>query len=1032
MSASKTMTSRLWLLYVLLAVPASLAYLAGPGALGSGPVFNLIGASAIVAITVGIIRNKPAKRLPWLMFAVGQAFFVAGDVLAYNYQRFFGTELPFPSIADAAYLLVYPCIVVGLLVLLRSRTPGRDLESLIDSMIVALALALASWVFLIAPYAHDSSLSLPTKLTSIAYPLADILVLAVAVRLAVGGGRRGPAYWLMTCSIASLLATDAVYGWILINGGYQTGALLDGGWLVFYVLWGAAALHPSMRVISEPGLADTTLTKRRLTVLTSATLTGPAIAVIQELRGAPVDRGVLIAVGGLLSLLVITRMLTLLRNQGEAMVRERSLRDAVAALAHAGSSDRIVEATVAAARTLVPDSTVAAYKVEPVANTLRPVDGGAEVGLSDLPETVASAIEQGTPVEAERGVLPGTENENLTLLALRRRSVTDVVLAVASRGRVATARLAALETLALQAGLAMESVEATSSLARSESEARFAALIQHSSDVTLLLGARGDVRYVSPASTRVLGYEPDDLLGKSLTALLPEEHAVRLAQFLERAAADQPVELLEFVVSRADGRLCEVEALATNLLWDSRIEGIVLNVRDVTERKTFEKQLSHQAFHDTVTGLANRALLRDRVEHALARRPEASPANTALLFLDLDDFKTINDTLGHMAGDQLLVEVANRLRTVLRPADTAARMGGDEFAVLVEDIREGLDAGAVAQRILDALSVPFTLDGTSVTIAASIGIAQASDEHTCSISADDLLRNADVAMYAAKSQGKARFELFDPAMHERLVKRLEMRTALQRALEQGELFVEYQPIVELETRSTQAVEALVRWRRPDVGVVPPLDFIPLAEETGLIVDIGRFVLGRACGDAVELGKETGSEIAVSVNLSAQQLQHPDIVAHVQDALWSAGLDAGRLILEITESAMMSDMQGTVATLRELKTLGVSLAVDDFGTGYSSLTYIQQFPIDILKVDRSFVAALRENEPGLAKAIVDLAAALQLRPIAEGIEEQSQVPLLQQLGCTFGQGFLFARPLSRAALGELLRDLSGGEPLDEAA
>jgi predicted signal transduction protein with EAL and GGDEF domain len=332
--------------------------------------------------------------------------------------------------------------------------------------------------------------------------------------------------------------------------------------------------------------------------------------------------------------------------------------------------------------------------------------------------------------------------------------------------------------------------------------------------------------------------------------------------------------------------------------------------------------------------------------------------------------------------------------------------------VLLEDMRAGLDARAIAQRILDALSVPFMLEGTAMTMAASIGIAQTEIEGETLTSATDLLRNADVAMYAAKSHGKARYELFDPAMHERLVQRLEMRTALETALADGELFVQYQPIVELATRDAVAMEALVRWQRPGVGVIPPLEFIPLAEETGLIVEIGRFVLAQACRDAVELRRQTGVAIAVSVNLSAQHLQHPDVVGHVQDALWTTGLDAAQLILEITESAMMSDMRGTVARLSDLKELGVSLAVDDFGTGYSSLALLQRLPVDTLKIDRSFVAAMTDG-PGaraLVRTIAQLGTDLGLRTLAEGVETTEQIDELRLDHIDEAQGFLLARPL----------------------
>ncbi len=448
----------------------------------------------------------------------------------------------------------------------------------------------------------------------------------------------------------------------------------------------------------------------------------------------------------------------------------------------------------------------------------------------------------------------------------------------------------------------------------------------------------------------------------------------------------------------------------------------MLNTRDVSERKEFEEQLSHQAFHDSVTGLANRALFRDRVEHALERHARDG-APVTILFMDLDDFKTVNDSLGHAAGDHLLGEVADRIKATLRQADTAARLGGDEFAILLEDGGDGVIAAEVATRVLAAFEAPFRLEGVEVFVRASIGIA--STEHATSVGrgTEELLRNADVAMYMAKEAGKSRYQVFEPAMHNTALKRLELKADLQRALDNEEFIVHYQPVIELDTGRIEGFEALVRWEHPVRGTVPPLDFIPLAEETGLIVPIGSWVLREACGRAAELQARFPMEppLHMAVNLSARQIQRPEVVSDVAAALRETGLDPADLVLEITESVMMQNVDLSIQRLAELKELGVRLAVDDFGTGYSSLNYIRRFPVDILKVDKSFVDGVTSGgeESALTAAIIELAAILKLRPVAEGIERADQLEKLLSLNCDLGQGYYFARPLPLGEVDDLL-------------
>ena len=431
-------------------------------------------------------------------------------------------------------------------------------------------------------------------------------------------------------------------------------------------------------------------------------------------------------------------------------------------------------------------------------------------------------------------------------------------------------------------------------------------------------------------------------------------------------------------------------------------------------------ELRHQAFHDGLTGLANRTLFRDRVEHAVARRPTGSTGTIAVLFLDLDDFKTINENLGHQGGDDLLATVGERIRTCLRPADTAARLGGDEFAILLEDLRDETEATNVAQRLLGALRSPIRVGETAASVGASIGVAvtvAGADD------ADELLRNADFAMYQAKRAGKDRYEVFRLGLRREAAERGALEALLRGAEARDELRVHYQPIVDLGDGSIVGLEALVRWDTADRGLLMPGDFIGLAEESGLIVQMGRWVLERACRDTQAWRTRYGLvDLSVSVNLSARQFQHPDLLAEVGAALEVSGLEPSSLILEITESVLMQTTEATIGKLAELRDLGVRLAIDDFGTGYSSLGYLERFPVDILKIDKTFIDGVGEpgGRPVLARAILQLGRALGLQVVAEGVERRDQVVALRRLGCTRAQGYLFARPLPADAVEPLLR------------
>jgi diguanylate cyclase (GGDEF)-like protein/PAS domain S-box-containing protein len=557
-----------------------------------------------------------------------------------------------------------------------------------------------------------------------------------------------------------------------------------------------------------------------------------------------------------------------------------------------------------------------------------------------------------------------------------------------------------------------------------ESEQRFRSLVQNSSDIITILEADGTVRYVSPAVERVTGYKPEEQIGtNAFGSVHPDdkEQALNtLAEVLKRPGLHPP---LEFRVPHKDGSWRYLEHVVNNLLDDSAVRGVVVNSWDVTERKALVEYLSYQAFHDPLSDLPNRVLFMDRLEHAITRANRRGN-KVAVLFMDLDNFKVINDSLGHKAGDQLLVAVAERLKACLRPEDTAARLGGDEFTILVEDITSVGEVVQIAERIAEILQPPVPLGEQEVFATVSTGIA-------LNISAQelpaDLLRHADLAMYQAKHKGRARYEVFEPSMDAKAVERLMLETGLRRALVRQQLRVHYQPIVALDNNKIAGVEALVRWEHPKRGLLLPEEFLPVAEETGLIVRIGQWVLREASKQA-RIWQEHHPSIpplTISVNLSTREFFHPELVAEVLD---ESEIDPASLQLEITEGAMTTN--GTYSadrTLRNLKRMGVQLAIDDFGLGYSSLSYLKRFPVDFLKIDRSFIAGLKREPNGVSKdkeivkAMIELTHALGLKVIAEGVETSVQLAQLRDMKCDFAQGNYFSEPLPSEALAVILAE-----------
>jgi diguanylate cyclase (GGDEF)-like protein/PAS domain S-box-containing protein len=635
--------------------------------------------------------------------------------------------------------------------------------------------------------------------------------------------------------------------------------------------------------------------------------------------------------------------------------------------------------------------------------------GTSDTDLARLRQTARSMATDPTEPASLRQVIDA-DNALGATLRNRQHSIDNeaeaiyiVLLALASIGWFGWFRRVVRRQRALQRTLTEQTAQAVG-------EAKLAALVRNAGDVIAVIDLDSTISYISPSAVMVLAATPDQLVGTRLADLIHSDDVELFTHLLGAitAGTEAPINLR---VRRRDGRDIYVEGQVHNSVGDPTIDGLIVTLRDVTDRRALEQRLNHAALHDSLTGLANRRLFADRLGHALERRGERMEPQ-AVLFIDLDDFKTVNDSLGHEVGDSVLAEMGHRFDGLLRAGDTVARVGGDQFAVLMEGatLEEAREA---TERLLDVISAPMLLDGVTVQINASIGITQAVPGE---VNAEEALRNADLAMYWAKENGKSTAAVYESRLHAAALDRLQLRADLQRALRRDELVLYYQPEVDLTTGAVIGVEALVRWNHPTRGMLPPAMFVPMAEETGLILPLDRWVIATACRAAAELQAESRG-LTMSINLSAQYLDHPDLVDMVASVVSDNALNPQHLVLEITESAILRDLDVSAPRLAALRKTGVRIAIDDFGTGYNSLAYLSQLEIDILKIDKSFIdrVTVDRQDAAITEAIIAMGSKLGLQTIAEGVEYDAQADWLRDAGCNVGQGYVWSRPVDRKTL-----------------
>ena len=791
-----------------------------------------------------------------------------------------------------------------------------------------------------------------------------------------------------------------------------------------------------------------------MVTLMLASLIPPVFLLARSYTRRDEVEGVIALACGVLYLLMLIRLWDVAAGQRRGLIRERTLRVAGAALASAGSVEEVAAAVREAASALVGKAERAAVlavrdgdylrQVDPAGPAQPPAPVGIWLKLAEgrtprfVPIREIMAARYGISMDAlppGAPVLVSYEGALLCPLVLKDRPVGDLFIGLIEffGDRRSLGDLAGvLEILSGQAALAVERLALTQEVVRQRGEALFRTLVQDTSDVILIVGEDRRVRYATPSAGDIFGdvtVEGAPLVDLVAPGVREDVDRVLDLMLVTLSGGVSPGYLLQ--IERLDGRTAVLEVRWSDLRHDSTVGGLVLTLRDVTEQHELEEELKYQAFHDALTGLPNRVFFAREAAGAL-EAARAVGRTVGVLFVDLDDFKVVNDTMGHAVGDELLVAVAARLAVSVRQSDTAARLGGDEFALLIDDAADAEAVDAFADRIVTAFTEPFTLSEAKVVATATVGVATSED----SGDVDELLRHADLALYAAKAAGKRRWRHYQPVLASGMLRRREIQAALEDGVQNSAFTLVYQPIVSMVSGEIAGFESLLRWPHPRWGMMLPGQFISLAEETGLIVPLGGWVLRQALRDMVQwrcglpprAAGEPGSPAPrpggphVSVNVSARQFRDPGFVDSVRQALDASALPPSALLLELTESLLIGGDDRIRADLAELKEIGVRLAMDDFGTGYSSLSYLLELPIDVLKIDKSFVTGIASSwrRHALVEGIVRLAGTLEVEVIAEGIETETERELLAGMGCQFGQGYLLSVPVEADAAAVMLQ------------
>lgn len=989
---------------------------------------------AVASIAVGVRRYRPSHRALWVGFGVTIVLFAASFALRLLFPETMAPRIDGdPRVPDYIDIAAFFCAAMSMHWLGHARDDDSDPTTVIDSIILAGGVSTIVWLVQVLPVLEDETLTRAGQLISFTLALLAIWLTYCSVRLILTPSVRTRSSTML--SLATFFSVAAQLSAVSASPRVSNTSLTFG--MIALGLVALSALDPSMarlteRVRAEPDpTAVGQMSSRRMALMTLALLIGPAALLAKLLLGTlnTLVAGCLIASWAAVTVFVMLRLAGLVRAREQLARADRTMSKAAASLVASADREATAESALAAMMELASPSAPPLLAVVAMAResdwelTFRP---GGNNDHDDIDRTVGSLLmlrvlhgdaiavmELGADL-ARRIGYAGVPSLLVAPL-ISQNSPRGALVLMTDRPQTVIAAQA-LRSLGVNVSLAMEAAALTESLHQRRSEQRFRLLVENSPDIILVIGRGGITSFASPSAERLLGAENCNLDG--LLAMLHPDDRPALSGLTLRAEEGHRTDIVEFRLDTVDGPRW-FEATASNMLDDEIVGGIVLNARDITERKALEHDLRHKVLHDDLTGIANRVLFRDRLDHALHAARGGVP-EVAVLFIDIDDFKTVNDGLGHDAGDELLKVIALRLEGCVRPNDTASRVGGDEFTVLLEGLSSPEDVMLIASRILETIVQPLQFGGREMVVSASIGVAMAERSATSEV----LLRNADVAMYHAKRAGKNRVKLFDQAMYVSAFERLELKVELAHALERGELSLHYQPLVELQTRELFGFEALMRWTHPTLGPVPPGSFISLVEESGAIVEMGAWVLTEACRQLAEWRKTFEVDICMSVNISPRQLEEDRIVDDVRSAIEISRIDPSWLTLELTESAGLEDPASQLRLVK-LRDLGCHVAADDFGAGFATYAALQQLPFTDVKIDRSLIAGLStgdERAKVQVKSIIEMGHALGFRITAEGIEDSRQVDALVAMHADRGQGYLVGRPAPAGEASEHIRAL----------
>lgn len=1009
---------------------------------------TLVGGLVTLVVALSM---RGRSRVSWALMGLGTLCWGGGMAAWSWYELVLEVETPFPSAADLGYLAMIPFMFAGLVSLPAGRVPveGR-IKIALDALIVFAGFTTLAWITLLAPlYADHESTSLERTI-SLAYPLGDLALLTALVGGATRGwiGRRDPALLPLMLGICGLIAADVGFAWLTQHDAYGSGSPIDLGWPLGHMLVALAAtrarLRPSAEVALHAPSQQRWLTFVRLTAPYLSVLVAAGLAVVLVAPKLDVTEGVVVALAGATVLLATVRQFMTVRENDqlnrelrvfsaglEALAAERTQRLSLlhdmasglggagtrqASKAELGSVAELIAKQIGVDRVVIFEASTVGGGLSLLASNN---EATAVVDSSELRSLGEQAMRAGTPVLAKAEVGRAGRRSGLSVPLPGALSPLGAICVSGAPGREYEEEdQHFIESVANLVGLTLERVHAVDSLRREHAQS--VQLLRAVPSVLIGTDENDIVRLWNRAAEETLSLPAAEVMGRPLTASALPCDTGDIQRRIGRAATIGTAVTDDLRYTRPDGTAGFMSLTVSRVVNENgEPAGHLLVGTDITQRRELEEQLRHQALHDPLTDLPNRALFRDRLEHALSRY-EADQRSLAVLFIDLDDFKGVNDSLGHQVGDRVLAAAGARLHAALRPTDTLARLGGDEFAILLEGV-EAKEALRIAESLTADLERLVTVDGHDLRLAASVGVAV---PLTAPENADDLLRNADIAMYAAKDRGKGRAVMFDASLHSEVLERIEMDADLRLALGRDEFRVEFQPIVDLSSGAVIGAEALVRWQHPRRGLMSPFWFIPAAERSGEVTAIDLWVLRRACEQVRDWnGRLGGTSIRVAVNLSRVDLDRPTIVDDVRSAIAEYGVDPASIVLEVTESALAEDVDGAIERLQALKATGVRIAIDDFGTGYSSLSSLQRLPIDILKIDKSFVDALEGSTDGeeVVAAIIQIAHVRRLQTVAEGVETWAQAQRLRRLGCEFGQGYYFARPLSAEAAWRAIED-----------